>query len=559
MSEHADADSDGAVIGIDLGTTNSVIAAVIGDSVRTLVDADGNQLHPSVVSFMPTGERLVGHRARARRAVDPENTVFSVKRIIGRPFGAPGNDRLLRELPYRVVEGDNQESMVVTRTGRVSVIDVAATVLIYLRQVAEGQLARPVTHCVVTVPANFSDAQREATRQAVKRAGMQPLRILNEPTAAALAYGTLQKVHRRIAVFDMGGGTFDVTVLAVRGDIYEVLATGGDPFLGGDDMDRIVADHLSAEFHRHKGVDLNASTESRARVLWAAEEIKKQLTRQEVASGSISDIGFGPDGVPLTLDFHLSRQDFEERVTLLVDRALQTTKEVLDSAGVVPGHIDEVILVGGSTLVPVIRERVAGMFGRTPLSSINPMQVVAAGAAIHAASLSGNTGDVGAGSSAQGDSAPRSALTGGLLLDVTSHSLGLATAGGYVEFLIEKNTPIPAEGTRVFRPARDNQTTIRLRVCQGESKTFADNSPLGEIQLDAIPASSRAQAQIEVSFLVDANGMLQVSARDLTTGREERANLSIFGVAQESPQESPQDSPGAVGAGRKARLDEVVT
>ena len=540
--------TDGAIIGIDLGTTNSVIAAVVDDDVRILVDAQGHQLHPSVVAFMPTGERLVGHRARARRAIDPENTVFSVKRIIGRPFRSPDNARLLRDLPYRVIEGANQESMVVTRTGQVSVIDIASTVLIYLRQIAESQLSQHVDRCVITVPANFNDAQREATRRAVKRAGMEPLRILNEPTAAALAYGTLQNIDRRIAVFDLGGGTFDVTLLAVRGDIYEVLATGGDPFLGGDDMDRIIADHLSQSFQETARVDLDHWPENRARLLWAAEEIKKQLSTKNSARGTITDLGHGSDGTALALDFHLTRPEFEERIALLVERSLSTCSEVLTNAGLEARDIDAVILVGGATQVPLITRRVGEFFGRRPMAAISPMQVVAAGAAIHAASLTQRARPDAAGGPAGDTAAPpprKRTLGAGLLLDVTSHSLGIATAGGFVEFLIDRNTSIPAEGTRVFRPARDNQTTIRIRVCQGESRIFAENAPLGEIELSDIRSTMRSETRIEVSFLVDANGMLQIAARDLTSGREKQANLSILGVAD--PVVAAE--PGAMGDG----------
>ncbi|MEM9490990.1 MAG: Hsp70 family protein, partial [Myxococcota bacterium] len=260
-------DALGAVIGIDLGTTNSVISAVVQGSVRILVDADGNQLHPSAVSFMPTGERLVGHRARARRVIDPDNTIVSAKRIIGRAFRSPEIQKAIGQLPYDVVEGANQEPLVKTRVGDLSVVDIAATVLIFLRQLAENQLKRPVSHCVVTVPANFSDSQREATRQAAQRAGMTVLRILNEPTAAALAYGQNRQIHQRIAVFDLGGGTFDLTLLAVRGDLYEVLATGGDPFLGGDDMDHRIAELLAEQFLRQHRIDLRDASDSRARLL----------------------------------------------------------------------------------------------------------------------------------------------------------------------------------------------------------------------------------------------------------------------------------------------------
>ncbi len=505
------ADLPGAVIGIDLGTTNSVISAVVQGSVRILVDGEGHQLHPSVVAFMPTGERLVGHRARARRVIDPANTIISVKRIIGRPFRAAETQNAASHMPYKIAEGDNQEPLVATRMGTLSVVDISATVLIYLRQIAESQLGMPVTHCVITVPANFSDSQREATQQAAQRAGMTILRILNEPTAAALAYGQNRQIHQRIAIFDLGGGTFDLTLLAVRGDIYEVIATGGDPFLGGDDMDLAVANLLAEQFLQKHRLDLMQSPDTRARLLWAAEEIKKQLTREEVASGTIAEITHGPGGAPLALEFRITRAEFDELVSPLLDRAIETAAAVLQSAQVAPENVDEVILVGGATMVPIVKRRVAALFGKEPQATINPMQVVAAGAAIHAASL-------------------MSGSHSGLLMDVTSHSLGIATAGGYTELLIDKNTPIPAEGTRVFSPARDGQTIIRIRICQGESKVFDENALLGELTLEHPDGATRSHAQIEVSFLVDANGILQVSARDLITGHDERATLSVLGV-----------------------------
>ena len=424
-------------------------------------------------------------------------------------------------MPYKIVEGENQEPMVDTRLGTLSIIDISATVLIYLRQIAESQLGMPVTHCVITVPANFSDSQREATRQAAQRAGMSVLRILNEPTAAALAYGQNRRTHERIAVFDLGGGTFDLSLLAVRGDLYEVIATGGDPFLGGDDMDREVANLLARQFLKKHRVDLMQSPDTRARLLWAAEEIKKQLTREEVASGTISEITHGPGGKPLALEFRITRAQFDDLVGLLLDRAIETAAGVLESAQVEARDVDEVILVGGATMVPVVQRRVAELFGKPPLSSINPMQVVAAGAAIHAASL-------------------MSGSPSGLLMDVTSHSLGIATAGGYAEFLIDKNTPIPAEGNRVFSPARDGQTMIRIRICQGENKAFEENALLGELRLDNLGAGSRSEVQVEVSFLVDANGILQVSARDLLTGRDERATLSVLGINPPASQNTAQ-------------------
>jgi molecular chaperone DnaK len=505
-----------AIIGIDLGTTNSVVATVINHQIEVIRDGKGRALHPSVVAFLPTGETVIGHRARARRVIDPLNTIFSAKRIIGRPYRDPTAQHVMGHLPYRVIEGENQEPLIQTRAGVSSVIDIAAMVLEYLRELAHAQLGVPVRHCVVTVPANFSDGQREATRRAAERAGMQVLRILNEPTAAALAYGHTRTHDRRVAVFDFGGGTFDLTLLSVHDGLYEVLATTGDPFLGGDDFDNAVADHLAIGFLQRHRVDLNAAPESRARLLQAAEEIKIELSSSQMAQGVVPDMAYGDGGRPLSLEFNLSRIDFGTLVDPFVSRAMALTEGLMRDAEIAPNAIDEVVLVGGTTLVPAVRERVARFFGKAPLTDVNPVQVVAAGAALQANALFAPPEEQGA--------------AVGLLMDVTSHSLGIATAGGYTEFLIEKNTPIPAEGTRIFSTAQENQDMVRIRICQGHDKRFEENSVLGELRLSGLRAARRGEVQVEVTFLVDANGILQVAARDLQTGRDERATLSVLGL-----------------------------
>ena len=505
-----------AIIGIDLGTTNSVVATVIDHRVEVIRDGKGRALHPSVVAFLPTGETVIGQRARARRVIDPLNTVFSAKRIIGRPYQDPITQNMIGHLPYRVIEGQNQEPLIVTRAGTAPVIDISAMVLEYMRELAQSQLGVPVRHCVVTVPANFSDGQREATRRAAQKAGMQVLRILNEPTSAALAYGHARQLNRRLAVFDLGGGTFDLTLLEVRDGLYEVLATTGDPFLGGDDFDNAVADHLAMGFLRQHRVDLNAAPESRARLLQAAEEIKVELSSSYTAQGVVPDMAYGDGGRPLSLEFNMTRADFDGLIAPFVSRAMALTEQVLREARTTPDTIDEVVLVGGSTLVPMVRDHVARFFGKQPLSDVNPLQVVAAGAALQAHALFAPPEQQG--------------VAVGLLMDVTSHSLGIATAGGYTEFLIEKNTPIPAEGTRVFTTAREDQDMVRIRICQGQGKRFDDNAVLGQLELTGLRRAARSEIQVQVTFLVDANGILQVSARDLQTGRDERAVLSVLGV-----------------------------
>jgi len=507
---------DGIAVGIDLGTTNSVVAAVANGKVTVITDASGRSLHPSVVAFLPNGQRLVGAAARARRVIDPNNTIFSAKRIIGQPFRTDEVQAALRHLPYQVVEGANQEPLIKTRAGEMSPIHVATTVLSYLRQLAAAQLGGEITHCVVTVPANFSEGQREATRRAAEAAGMQVLRILNEPTAAALAYGQKRQMHQRIAVFDLGGGTFDVTVLAVREDLYEVIATGGDPFLGGDDIDQAIASHLAQQFLQEHRVDLNTNPQARARLLMAAEQIKMKLSKQESVRGTLNEMAHGPGGVALGLKFEIDRSLINTLMTPIVENALDMTGTVLEFADIQPQHIDEVILVGGATRAPLIRERVGQYFGSKPRADISPMQVVAAGAALQAHALF-SPGDA--------------AASVGLLMDMTSHSLGIATAGGYVEKLITKNTTIPAEKTRTFTPAKDFQEAVKLRVCQGEDRQFDKNTLVGELILDNLPRVRRGDMKLEVSFLIDADGQLQVSAKDTASGKETRATLRVVGMS----------------------------
>ncbi len=507
---------EGAVVGIDLGTTNSVIATVIDGRVQALADESGSSLHPSVVAFLPTGDRLIGPAAVARRAIDPANTIFSAKRLIGQPYRAPAVQEVLAHLPYRVEEGPDQESIIVTRAGKLRVPEISGLVLAHLRELAQRRLGTPVNHCVITVPANFSDGQREATRQAAGYAGMEVLRVLNEPTAAALAYGHERKLHQRVAIFDFGGGTFDLTLLAVREDLYEVVATGGDPFLGGDDMDQVLARRLARMvLERHRS-DPTSDPSTFARLLMAAEQIKIRLSRDEIVQGTLTEVGFGPGGQPLSLDFRIVRDELDILVAGVVERALAAAARVMAEAQVDPSAVDEVILVGGATRVPLVRKRVTQQFGRAPLGGINPMEVVACGAALHAHGLFAPPGT--------------RAAEVGLLLDVTSHSLGVATAGGYADVLVAKNTGIPAERSRIFSTAQDNQQVVVLRVCQGESRRFDENQLLGELRLTGLRAAPRGVLKIEVTFLIDADGILQVSARDIETGRAEAATLKVLGV-----------------------------
>ncbi len=510
-------------IGIDLGTTNTVVAAV-RDNAFEVVRTDGALLIPSVVSFMPNGRVLIGQSAKERRVIDARNTVFSAKRLIGQPYAAPHVTDIVSTLPYCVIEGENQECLVKTRAGTHSIPELSGFVLGYARSAAEKALGQEVRRCVITVPANFSDSQRQATAMAAEAAGLEPLRILNEPTAAALAYGSGRTQHQRIAVFDLGGGTFDMTVLALRGDMVEVVATGGETFLGGDDMDRQLALHLAEQFLRQTRVDLTQHPETSARLLKEAENIKQLLSDRDEVDVTLEELTYGLEGKPVGMRVRLTREVFEAMIAPIVDRALACAQGVLYEAGMAPQTIDEIVLAGGGTKVPLVTRKVAALFGREPRSDIDPMVVVATGAALHADNLVNPT------------SAGKTPTT---LLDVTSHALGIGTAGGYSEALIGKNTVIPVESSRVFTTALDGQTTVRIRVCQGAERRFEDNRAIGELVLDQLRAAPRGDVKVEVHFLVDANGMLSVTARDVESGLSTQATLSILGLATQVSPELP--------------------
>ena len=535
--ESAESDSGSIAVGIDLGTTNTVVAHSDERGPIALRDHTGRVLQPSVVAFLPDGSTAVGQDARGRRLIDPANTIYSVKRIIGQPFSSPRLQKTVSNLPYTLVEGANQEPLVRTRAGDLTVPDISAHVIAHAREIATASRHRPATHCVVTVPANFNDTQREATRRAVNAGGLEVLRILNEPTAAALAYGHGRSLNQRIVVFDMGGGTFDLSVLVVRRGLYEVLATGGDPFLGGDDMDHVLADELANRCLQTHRIDPRTNAISLAKLLSSAEEIKQDLSQNETSEVSIGPLGHGAGGKPFFLETTITRAEFEDLVSPIVERALSCAEGVLAQADILPQHVDEVLLVGGATHVPLVRQRVSELFGREAHGEIDPMQVVALGAAAHAQNLFAPEtigqpvqSEYTEANEQEGDlSAPMLDL----LLDVTSHPVGLATAGGYAEVLIEKNTQIPAEVTRIFSTARDNQDHVTLKVCQGSDRQFDNNELLGELSLQGLRPAPRGQVQIEVSFLIDADGLLQVSAKDADTGAETSANLSLFGLSAE--------------------------
>jgi molecular chaperone DnaK len=532
-------------IGIDLGTTNSVAAVATPTGVEFALGALGERIHPSVVAYPEGGGVAVGAAARPRRVTDPRNTVFSAKRLIGQNIRSPLVQLSLTTLPFIVEEGANQQAIVVARDRRMTIPEISAQVLIHLKRATERQMGDRVTQAVITVPANFTDAQRQATKEAGRLAGLEVLRLINEPTAAALAYGFGQRLDETICVFDFGGGTFDVSLLKIRGEIFEVLATDGDFFLGGDDLDRAVAEVLAAEMNTTLRFDPRRSPTIMTRLAMAAEEIKFHLGEHAVAEGEIDGIDLG-DGRTVALPFRLTRGQFETLITGYVDRTIELCRQVLTTARVQVGEISEVLCVGGSTRIPLVRRRLAELFGREPAIRINPDEVIAQGAAIQAGSLSGKLA-AGTGMGVR-DAVVTSATSplfsgaGGvpfdpgqplprpLLLDVTPATLSIATAGGYTERLLEKNAPIPIERTKVFTTARDHQTQVVIDCCRGESRRFADNEPLGQLVLNDLPARPRGEVRIEVTFRVDTDGILHVRARDAQTGAKQEAQLSVLGA-----------------------------
>jgi molecular chaperone DnaK len=508
-----------AVVGIDLGTTNSVVATFREGNVEVVPDAQGRRLHPSVVSFLADGQKLFSHEAVARRIIDPRYTVYSAKRLIGLPFRSDEVRLSATRLPYEVQEGINEQAVFLGPGDRTFTIpEISGLLLSYLKQCAEAHLGEEVSGAVITVPANFNDAQRRATMDAGRIAGLEVLRVLNEPTAAALAYGSGQNISQRIAVYDFGGGTFDVTILQVEGYVFEVLATGGDTFLGGDDADSLLMNILAETFSEQYGVDPLQDPGTKARLLLAAEQIKRHLSESTEARGELKNLGVDGTGQPVSVRFSVTRATFDASVAPLVARTIHTCEEVLAAAQLTASQVDEVIMVGGSTRMPLVRSEVNRYFGRPPRTDINPDEVVAWGAAIQAEILAN------AGSNVSSQA---------VLLDVTPRALGIAVAGGYAEKVVDKNVPVPVEQTRLFATSADNQTVVRIQVCQGESRRFDENIALGELELAGIPAARRGEVKIEVTFRVDTNGILRVRARDAATGVAREAAVSVRGTMTE--------------------------
>ncbi len=507
----------GKIIGIDLGTTNSCVAVMEGGDPVVIANKEGSRTTPSMVAFTENGERLVGQTAKRQAITNPENTIFGVKRLIGRKYDSPEVQRDIKILPYKVVKAANGDAHVMIRGKEYSPAEISAMILQKMKETAEDYLGEKITEAVITVPAYFNDSQRQATKDAGRIAGLKVERIINEPTAASLAYGIDKKGDKRIAVFDLGGGTFDISILELGEGVFEVKSTNGDTHLGGEDFDLRLVDYLADEFMKDQGIDLRNDKMALQRLKEAAEKAKIELSGSMETEVNLPFITADASG-PKHMNIKLTRAKFEALVEDLIEKVVSPCQIAIKDAGVTANDIDDVILVGGMTRMPKVQEKVKEIFGKEPSKGVNPDEVVAMGAAIQGGVLTGDVKDV-------------------LLLDVTPLSLGIETLGGVFTKLIEKNTTIPTKKSQIFSTAADNQPAVEIHVLQGEREMAKDNKTLGRFQLVGIPPAPRGVPQIEVTFDIDANGIVHVSAKDLGTGKEQSIEITASsGLTEEEIQ-----------------------
>ncbi|MTV12246.1 MULTISPECIES: molecular chaperone DnaK [Bradyrhizobium] len=537
MNEEAEERDVAKVIGIDLGTTNSCVAVMDGKNTRIIENAEGARTTPSVVAFTSDGERLVGQPARRQAVTNPTNTIFAVKRLIGRRYDDPTVEKDKALVPYKIIKASNGDAWVEAEGKPYSPSQISAFILQKMKETAEANLGEKITQAVITVPAYFNDAQRQATKDAGKIAGLEVLRIINEPTAAALAYGLDKKKQAKIAVYDLGGGTFDISILDIGDGVFEVKATNGDTFLGGEDFDMRLVNYLADEFQKQQGIDLRKDKLALQRLKEAAEKAKIELSTVTQTEVNLPFITADASG-PKHLQVKITRAKFESLVEDLVQRTIEPCLNALKDAGLTAKDIDEVVLVGGQTRMPKIQEVVQKIFGKEPHKGVNPDEVVAVGAAIQAGVLQGDVKDV-------------------LLLDVTPLSLGLETLGGVFTRLIERNTTVPAKKSQVFSTAEDNQNAVTIRVFQGEREMAADNKFLGQFDLVGIAPAPRGMPQIEVTFDIDANGIVNVSAKDKGTGKEQNIQIQASGGLSEADIERMVKDAEAHAAEDKKRKEAV--